>query len=836
MKKLIVFTLLFFTVFDSAFSIAQFNPQKLSLTWEVLENDYQGKNQIKVLFKIQNTDKQSLPVKGWRIYFNSGRKISQVSQEIQFHHINGDLNYLEPTGLFKGLKTGETIDIVYVALGRAVNTNDAPVGFYFVWDNIPNNAVDLNAPVIRDNKSLHTQWLQKNEQAYLKNSLVADFKHHELSPVLPTPVSYTRKEGKFVLDKNVSIYTNSRFIDEAKFLAKEIYLLIGHKPIISEQPEDKKINFEWIEGMTEEEYQLSISQDKVTIRASNTAGAFYAIQSLKSMFPISVWKKREQKLEVDCMEVTDKPRFAYRAFMLDVARNFQTKQQVLKIIDLLSLYKVNTLHFHLNDDEGWRLEIPSLPELTLFGSVRKHKGDVLSPSYGSGSGKDANFGTGHYSKNDFIEILKYAKERHITIIPEIETPGHARAAVKSMLFRYERLMKEGKEEQAKQFLLNDIEDKSVYQSVQKWNDNVMNIGLESTYNFITQVVDELIEMYKTAGANLQTIHVGGDEVPAGVWTKSKAIDELKLKYNLVTDNDLWDYHFSRINKILKDRRVYVSAWEEAALIKTRLFDKDRYTPNPKFVNENFHVYVWNNVWGWGSEDLAYRLANYGYKTVLAPVTNYYLDMMQDLSFSELGTYWGAITPLESSFDFVPYNYYQGEKKNNKGEVINPSVFQNRERLTDFGKSNIVGMQCLIWSELVKGPENLEYLLLPRLLGFAERAWSDDPEWANNENKVLYQKEWSQFLNILGKRELKRLDYYNGGFSYRVPKPVYKVENNLLYVNTEIPGFEIRYTVNGDEPTIKSLLYTKPLNKKGEIKLKVFTFNGRSGETVKVVND
>src|SRR5690606_2243171 len=371
--------------------------------------------------------------------------------------------------------------------------------------------------------------------------------------------------------------------------------------------------------------------------------------------------RSQRSITIPAVEVSDEPRFGYRAFRMDVARNFQSKEQVMTVLDLMASYKMNVLHFHLNDDEGWRLEIPSLPELTEVGARRAHSIDEqsLPPSYGSGPDATNKAGTGYYSKSDFIEILKYANARHIRVLPEVETPGHARAAVKSMEARYRRLMKAGQEEQAKEYLLNDIDDQSVYRSVQKWDDNVMNVALPSTYRFIEKVVDEIIGMYKEAGAPLSTIHLGGDEVPAGVWEKSPQVQKLMNENSeLAGVDDLWDYYFDKVNRILKAKGLYLSGWEETALRKTTLDGKVRWIPNPKFVNENFHAYVWNNVWGWGNEDLAYRLANEGYKTILAPATNFYFDMAHQKNFDELGTYWASITDIDAVFEFVPFDYYK----------------------------------------------------------------------------------------------------------------------------------------------------------------------------------
>jgi hexosaminidase len=205
---------------------------------------------------------------------------------------------------------------------------------------------------------------------------------------------------------------------------------------------------------------------------------------------------------------------------LDVARNFHGDKTVQKLMDMMSFYKLNKFHFHMTDDEGWRIEIPDLPELTGVGAHRGHtlsESECLLPSYGSGSDpKDpTSSGNGFYSRQEFIGLWGYAATRHIEVIPAIDFPGHARAAVRAMEVRYDHFKALGDMAKANEYLLTDWNDTSEYESVQLWKRNVVNIGLDSSYRFIEKVVDELMGMYAEAGVELSTIHVGGDEVPQG---------------------------------------------------------------------------------------------------------------------------------------------------------------------------------------------------------------------------------------------------------------------------------------------------------------------------------
>src|SRR3989442_5060604 len=199
--------------------------------------------------------------------------------------------------------------------------------------------------------------------------------------------------------------------------------------------------------------------------------------------------------------------------MLDIARNFHPKPVVLRTLDLLARYKLNVFHLHLTDDAGGRIELPSLAALTAVGARRARtldSGTHLPPAFGSGPDIDRPWGSGFYSRADYVEILRYAAARHIEVIPELEMPGHARAAIRAM-------------QANPQYRLNDPDDRSVYTSAQGYHDNVMNPVLESTYRFIERVVGDLVTLHREAGGPLRHIHMGCDEVPASGWQGSPAV-------------------------------------------------------------------------------------------------------------------------------------------------------------------------------------------------------------------------------------------------------------------------------------------------------------------------
>jgi hexosaminidase len=370
--------------------------------------------------------------------------------------------------------------------------------------------------------------------------------------------------------------------------------------------------------------------------------------------------------------------------------------------------------------------------------------------------------------------------------------------------------------------------------VQYWNDNVINVSLPSTYTFAERVVDDLVSIYKEAGAPLPAIHFGGDEVPPHVWEKSPAYLALKASHpEIQNTGDLWYYFYGRINQILKSKGIHLAGWEEMALRKTKIDGNDTYVPNPDFTGEHLQADVWNNVLGGGQEDLAYKLANGGYKVVLTCVTNLYFDMANYKSFDEPGYYWGAFLGIDKFYSFIPYDYFKNADVDKNGAPINQSIFLGKQRLTDYGKTNIIGLQGALWAETVKGPARMDYMIFPRLLGLAERAWAADPAWATEKDPIKAKQEydlaWSTFLNVLGKRELPRLSYFNGGYNYRIPKPGINLQDGKYSSNIEFPGLTIRYTTNGKDPDASSKMYTAPVDYKGgEIKFRAFDPKGRGG--------
>ncbi|MFI0490537.1 family 20 glycosylhydrolase [Flavobacterium sp.] len=835
---IVLFALFMYSISIHSQEKPLFDESKLQLNWELIANNYNKQPKVLSSFKFTNNGKIDFPSSGWTIYFNYNRNIPTNPEEADFviTHINGDLYQMKPSSKFKGIKVNKSVDFPYFTQGTVLNLTAAPMGFYIVWDSNPDKGYSIKNYVLKPivNPSIN---FTTPESTYNSNKLITAIPVDSLPKIFPSPKFFKNVAGEFVLDKNVNISADAEFLNEAKYLSNELSKIIESKIAVNSNNSKGKQIILKKANLKEEEYILDIQSDKIEISASTTSGIFYGIQSLKSLLPSDSWKKKIASITVSNCYVKDEPRFGFRSFMFDVARNFQTKESIFKILDAMSLYKMNTFHFHFSDDEGWRIQIPSLPELTQVGANRGFTLDsknFLPSSYGTGPETGVFPGSGYYTKQDFIEILKYATERHIQIIPEIESPGHSRAAIMAMDTRYEKYLKLGNQEEAERYLLRDINDKSIHKSAQLWTDNIMCVALPSTYTFMEKVIEELLAMYKEANAPIATIHLGGDEVPAGTWKLSPLCNKLIAENDkLKSTDDLWYYYYDKMEKITSKHNISISGWEEIAMRKTALDGKNSYIPNPDFANKGFRAHVWNNAIGWGSEDLPYKLANAGYKVILSCVSNLYFDLAYEKAADEPGAYWAGFNDIDKPFYFIPFNYYKNTKENASGDPINSSLFDEKERLTDFGKSNILGIQGQLFSENLRNAKTLDYLLYPKLLALAERAWAKDPSWATETDKakaeIAYNKDWSIFVNILGKKELPRLDYYAGGYNYRIPPVGAIIINSKVVANIQIPGLTIRYTTDGSVPTINSKVYKNPIPEKGKITLAAFSKSGRNGK-------
>jgi hexosaminidase len=807
---------------------------RLQLRWELQRNLFsaqapRGRSQARLI--LTNHDSQPLPPQGWSLYFNCLDRLEpgELPGKLILEQVAGGLFRLRPGPGFAGVAPGQTLDIVYTYPGLVIKLSKAPAGPYLVYDAAPDVGVALGdfqlLPVTRpeqlDRGSSGATPVMTPEDIYRRNARADFLSAAEVPPVLPTPLQLQRhfgtQRGKLALTARPVINAPAALRTEAA-LARSLFPETANPPAGGTP---LTLGIGTVPGQTSPEaYTLSIrAESGIAIVGNSAAGVAYGLQTLRDLLPLP--RAADQALPE--LSIVDAPRFAYRGFQLDVARNFHGKQTVFKWLDLMARYKLNTFHFHLTDDEGWRLEIAGLPELTSVGAVRGHSarpGVRLQPAYGSGPDPLDASGSGYYSRADYIEILRYAKARHIEVIPEFEMPGHARAAVQAMEARYHRMKAAGRKDAAS-YLLNDFEDRSVYRSPQYYTDHVINPGLESTYTFVAHVVAQVAALHREAGVPLHTIHMGGDELPNGAWEQSPASRARMRKEKLETTADLWDYFYDRVDGILRKHGLFASGWEELAARKTQLAGRQKLIPNPRFTQRGFSAYVWNNTRG--AEDFAYRLANAGYDIVLAPVSNMYLDMAFNANPEEPGVNWNDYVELDKVYDFNPFDMLK-----DAGDAARIG----KDGLTDYGKRRVRGLEATLFTETVRDAGRIDYLVMPRLLAVAERAWAPEPAWALEADAAkaaaLHRTAWSGFVNALGQRVLPRLDLEHPDVAYRIAPPGLMLDGERVLVNHVLPGIQLRYTVDGSAPTAASKPVTGPIEERGLIQVAAFDRKGRAG--------
>jgi hexosaminidase len=816
---------------------------ELEIIWK-LERNFEVKeySMLTASLWLVNRGTQPLSDQDWTIYWNQPPyTIIEVESEkpVSLVRVNGDFYELKPQSGFL-LQVGDSLKISYTMDGWMIKESDAPQGVYLAYTL---NGEEQTEP-IRYYKILPFETAEQMhrspgdeepvptvEHLFNENSTLSILSESEWYPVLPSPKMYVAKKERYVFSSKPTISADSTLEREVSYLQHELNAQFGMEPSTNGKG---NIQLFVSNDLTNKEgYRLTVDiKQGVKITGGSPAGVFYGVQSLLSLI-----RQSETGYFIQVCQIEDEPAFAYRGLHLDVGRNFQSKETVFRILDLLARYKINKFLLYVTEDEGWRLAIKEFPELTEVGGRRGHRyrdSLYLQPAYGSGpSENDATSqGNGFYSRNDFKEIIRYAYDRHIDVIPEINVPGHARAAIRAMELRYHRLMKEGKREEAMKYRLIDPDDKSVYNSAQGYNDNIICVCNEAVYNFFEVALNEILDMYKEAGVPLTMMHAGGDEVPGKAWSESPICKEfLKQHPEIKNSRNLQAYMFDRITNIIQNKGIPIGAWEEAVMAYD---DQDVWYPNPQFVGRNVYPYIWNNLWG--NQDLGYKLANAGYPVILCNVTNFYFDLAYNKDPREPGLYWAGFVDTKDAFSFVPYNLFHSTTHDAMGKAFNPDIdFAGMQQLTDEGRKNIVGLQAQIWSEtLNKGSDQLEYYTVPKLLGFAQRAWQGQPEWGNgltdslsNEN---FLKDWNVFANTVGFRELPALDKFNGGYHYRIPAPGIRLTSDgRVEMNAQFPGFEIRYTTDGSEPDSKSTLYKDPVKINASvIKAACFNRSGRSG--------
>ena len=833
---LIVFSS-FLTACNSGEETEEISDVHFAVKWNLEENTDAENHHA--WFEIKNTGNVELKT-NWSLYWNMApREIDprSINAPVQIEWLNGDFYRMKPTGEFH-LSPGDSIRINYAGSEWMIKESDAPLGLYLISGDqsvTPDSysILPFDSPAQMNRTSSDQEPIPDAAYLFSSNEKLTLTETSALSPVLPTPASYQRGSDSVRIDGSTIIQHVEEARGEAALFTSELNEMLQGtlEARVTDDPGEGKIQFILETMETEGSYVLDVSNSGGIVMKGDSAGLFYATRSLLQLMPPEAHKGGVSEIYIPEIHIEDSPQMSYRGFFMDISRNFNSLETVKRVIDVMALYKLNRFHIHLTEDEAWRIEIEELPELTEYGSVRGHTTDEefhLAPAYGSGAetNPEIGYGTGYYTREEFKDLIQYAYARHIRVVPEFNVPGHSRAAIKSMEYRYRKYMAREDPEEAEKYRLADPEDGSVYRSAQWYTDNTTCVCRESAFRFVTAVIDDIIEMYDEVNVPIDIFHVGGDEVPMGAWTGSPICQEFMTEHpEIDNERNLQSYFFKRVNQHLRQKGIRTAGWEEVA----QTFHSDgTWTVNEEFADGQVIPYVWNSLWG--AEDLGYQMANAGYPVILCNVTNFYFDLAYNKDPREPGLYWGGFVDTKDAFSFVPYDMFQSIHVNAMGEPYQPSDFDSKVRLSENGKDNILGIQAQLWSETVKGRDMVEYYILPKLFGLAERAWCGTPAWSELDKasrQAAFDKAWNDFANRIGQFELPRLDYYNNGYNYRLPPPGAVIRDGQLIANSTFPGLEIHYTLDGSDPDADSPLYTEPIEiSAGTVKLVSVDSRGR----------
>jgi len=851
-KQFLVITAIGFAIF---LGCVQSDPEvdlEIAMSWSFDSLDAAAGQSI-TTFSLINNGTIELAGSQWAIYFSQlshPRDIISEGSGLHIENIAGDYHRIFPDSSFLTIAPGARKSFQVSYGGFSGRTSYAPKGVYFVDGKLTDTSAGHIFPISEDNSfpGLNRPEILKllrndMQSRFQENARITDIPDKQLS-LVPKPVQFEATGQSMTFGAGIAIGYTSDLEIEANHLLTQLKKVFTGNVTLSENQNGAQILLSIDRTIGDPEaYQLNVANGHIFITGADAAGVFYGIQSLARLYPDDSYREPKEFLTVRSCSISDGPRFPYRGLQLDVSRNFHSLKHVKRVIDQMSYYKLNKLHLTITNDEGWRLEIPGLPELTDVGSRRGHaldERDLLSPAYGSGpfANPSVGAGTGFYTRDEFIGLLRYAHDRHIEIIPEIDVPGHARAAIKAMESRYHTYTESGDPAKANEYLLHDPNDASVYNSAQNYNDNVICVCQESTYQFIEKVIEEVVKMYREADARFTAIHSGGDEVPYGAWQKSPVCDKWMTESEAVENsNELHAYFLKRFMTILDKYNLTTAGWEEVAL-KTTEEGHNGTDINVDFVGKNVLPYVWNSVWGWGREDMAYRLANDGYQVVMCNSGALYFDLAYNRDPAEPGLIWSGYVDTRTAFEFEPMDMFATATTNLNGELLDPSYVSRKVKLNKSARKNILGIQGQLWGETVRNSDNIDYYLFPKLIGLAERAWSQAPDWTAPDNKSArldaMDVAWGRFATTVGRVELPRLDQFGSNVAYRIPLPGAVYLGGQLEANVRYPGLEIRYTVDGTEPTMSSTLYEGPVKLTSEeIRLKVFDGGGRGGRSLVV---
>ncbi|MCM2679037.1 family 20 glycosylhydrolase [Echinimonas agarilytica] len=761
----------------------------------------------------------------WQLYFHSVRRIVRFDSEVlDIEHLTGDLYRLTPNQNWQGIGQGEQLELPFVGeFWQLFNFDFMPRAFLVSEGTEPrviantktNDVSEFTLPLVLENASRSSTDanIQMNASTRYVANERASFEQSERvqSGIIPKPKSQVLFAG--VRDLSSGIQWNIPDLAQSNIDALTRRL---RQTGIQLSSSGVKVVGEIVQDLTSQEgYKLTVSADKIMIQAASEIGLFYGAQSF-----ISAVKSAEPKIQF--MTVQDAPRFSTRAMHTDIARNFQSLETFKKLITQMAAYKLNTLHIGLTNDEGWRIEIPSLPELTHVGAKRcfdLSEATCLLPQLGSGPTSD-NSGSGYFSQQQYIELLEHAHANFVNVIPEINMPAHARAAVVSMEARYQQQMARGNTQAAMRYRLLDPADTSHVTTVQFYDKtSFINPCLASSMQFVGTVMADLVAMHKTAGQPLKTWHYGGDEAknihlsngyqdldgdgevgkidlakedtPFG---RSPACQKLVEKGIVSEVSELPTYFAIEVSKLAHQQGVTTfQAWQDGL----------KYADSAdQFATQNVRVNLWEMVYAGAADTLPEWNAK-GFGVVLTSPDFLYFDMPNEVHPNEPGYYWATrYSDAFKVFSYTPSNLAQSAELNTDRDGRSFSA------TTPAGVNQPAGMSGSFWSETIRTPELFDYMIFPRLLALAERSWHQ-PEWEltpvigqnffKGETRrtplhVLHD-DWQRFANLIGQKELARMD--RAGIDYRLPVPGAIWESGQVQSNVAFPGLAIEKALQLD---------------------------------------
>lgn len=596
--------------------------------------------------------------------------------------------------------------------------------------------------------------------------------HGEEISIIPAPVSVIKGEGHFVLPENVTIQSpaSAELKQAVAFLQERLSIPTGSYVSNVNVPTATAtikliLNDRVNAALGKEGYELSITPNFITIKANKAAGIFYGIQSLIQLFPAAIESKEEaENIEwtAPCVEITDYPRVGWRGLMFDVARHFFTKAEVKQYVDAMVRYKYNLLHLHLTDDEGWRIEIKGLPKLTEVGAWRVNKvgefGNFIPPA----ADEPRTYG-GFYTQEDIKEIVQYAKERFVDILPEVDVPGHSLAVIAS----YPELSCTSGAENYRVRSGERIMDWSRGAPPIALVDNTLCPANEKVYSFLDTVITQIAALFP-----FEYIHMGGDEAPFNFWEKNDSIKTLMQREGLRNMHEVQGYFEKRVQKIVESKGKKFMAWDEVL---------------------NGNLTSGAAIMSWRGMQYGIQAAKKKHEVVMSPTTYAYLDYMQADQITEPKVY--ASLRLSKSYEFDPIP-----------AGVDPKY--------------IKGGQANLWTEQVYNIRQAEYMTWPRGFAIAESVWSppEKKNWNNFFNRV--EKHFKR-LDIAETKYAPSV--YDPIFT--VSRSADK--QLMIELSTEVQGLDIYYSFDNSFPDRFYPKYTEKLTPpKDATTLKVITYRGK----------